>query len=70
MGEIRTKVTIKTPGRRHRGLSKIFIPNFEQISRIVLVFSLLNLNLYMSAGKLFSFLSECSEAAVLRFSLK
>ena len=65
MCEICSKLTIKTPERRHLHRSGIFIVNFEQISRrrfgvfivifeqishIVLVFLLLTLNKYMPVG--------------------
>ena len=45
MCEIYSKLTIKTPERRHRRRSGVFIVNFEQISGIVLVFPLLTLTL-------------------------
>ena len=61
MGEICTKWTIKTLELRHKGLCSFLIINFEQISHINLVFSLLNLNLFMSAEKVFSFILECFE---------
>ena len=41
MGEICSKLTIKTPERRNWRRSSVFIVNFEQISQIVLVFLLL-----------------------------
>ena len=44
MCEIYSKLTIKTPERRHWPLSGVFIVNFEQISHIVLVLPLLILN--------------------------
>ena len=44
MCEIYSKLTIKTPERRHRRGSGIFSVNFEQISHIVLPFLLLTLN--------------------------
>ena len=44
MCEIYPKLTINTPGRRYWRRSGVFIVNFEQISYIVLVFLLLNLN--------------------------
>ena len=50
MCEICSKLTIKTPERRHRRLSGVFIVNVEQISHVVLVFLLLTLNKYMPAG--------------------
>ena len=40
-----SKLTIKTPERRCWRLSVVFIVNFEHISRIVLVFLLLTLNM-------------------------
>ena len=44
MCEVCTKLAIKTPELRHWGLSSVFIVNFEQTSRIILLFLLLNLN--------------------------
>ena len=44
MFEIYSKFTIKTPERRHYTLVCYLYYNFEQISHIVLVFQLLNLN--------------------------
>ena len=44
MCEICSKLTIKTLERRQRSLSGVFIVNFEKISYVVLVFSLLKLN--------------------------
>ena len=44
MYEVCSKLTIKTPERRHWCLSGIFIVNFEQISHIVLKYLLLTLN--------------------------
>ena len=43
--EICSKLTIKTPERRHWCRSGVFIVNFEQISHLVLVFLLLTLNI-------------------------
>ena len=47
------KSAIKTPERCQWRLSGVFIDNFnfEQISHMVLLFPLLNLNKYMSGGK-------------------
>ena len=45
--EICSKLTIKTPEQRRSG---VFIVNFENISHLVLVFPLLTLSKYMSAG--------------------
>ena len=42
--EICSKLTIKTPERRHLRRSGVFIVNFEHISHLVLVFLLLTLN--------------------------
>ena len=42
--EICSKLTIKTPERRHWRRSDVFIVNFEHISHLVLVFLLLTLN--------------------------
>ena len=43
--EIRLKLTIKTPERRQWGRSGVFIGNFEHISHLILMFSLLTLNI-------------------------
>ena len=43
--KICSKLTIKTPKRRHWRRSGVFIVNFENISHLVLVFLLLTLNL-------------------------
>ena len=43
--EICSKLTIKTPERRHQRRSGVFIVNFEHISHLVLVFLLLTLNM-------------------------
>ena len=48
--EICSKLTIKTPERRHCRRSGVFIVKFENISHIFLVFLLLNLNKQMLAG--------------------
>ena len=42
--EISSKLTIKTPKRRHWLCSGVFIVNFEHISHLLLVFLLLTLN--------------------------
>ena len=42
--EICSKLTIKTPKRRHWRHSGVFIVNFEYISHLVLVFLLLTLS--------------------------
>ena len=42
--EICSKLTIKTPERRHCRCSGVFIVNFEHISHLALVFLLLTLN--------------------------
>ena len=44
-GEICPKLTIKIPERRHWRRSGIFIVNFQHISRLLLVFLLLTLNM-------------------------
>ena len=44
MCEVCSKLTIKTPERRHWRRSGVFIVNFEQISHIVLIYLLLTLN--------------------------
>ena len=43
--EICSKLTIETPERRQGRRSGVFIVNFEQISRLVLVFLLLTLKM-------------------------
>ena len=42
--EIYSKLTIKTPERRHWRRSGVFIVNFEYISHLILMFLLLTLN--------------------------
>ena len=42
--EIYSKLTIKTPERRHGRHSGVFVVNFELISHLFLVFLLLTLN--------------------------
>ena len=54
MCEICSKLTIKTPEQCHWSCSAVFIVNFEQISRIVLVFPLLTLNKWIPARLLVS----------------
>ena len=49
--KICSKLTIKTPERRHWRRSGVFIFNFERISHIILVFLLLTLSRYMPARK-------------------
>ena len=48
--KICSKLTIKTPERRHWRRSGFFNVNFEHISHIVLVFLLLTLTMLMPAG--------------------
>ena len=43
--DVCSKLTIKTLERRHWRRSSVFIVNFERISRLVLVFLLLTLNI-------------------------
>ena len=50
--EICLKLPIKSSERRQWRWSGVFIVNFEPISHHFLVFLLLTLNKYMSAGKL------------------
>ena len=50
MCEVCSKLTKKTPERRHCRRSGVFIVNFERISHIVLVFPLLILNKEMPVG--------------------
>ena len=49
--EISSKLTMKTPERRHWCRSIVFIFNFEHISHLVLVFLSLTLSRLMSAGQ-------------------
>ena len=42
--EIYSKLTVKVPEQYQRRHSDVFIINFEQFSKIILVFPLLNLN--------------------------
>ena len=48
-----SKLTIKTPERRHWRRVGVFIVNNEHISHLFLVFLLLTLNNYMLAGIIF-----------------
>ena len=48
--ELCSKLTIKTPERRHRRGSIVFIVNFEHVSHLFSVFLLLILIKYMPAG--------------------
>ena len=48
--EISSKLTIKTPKRRHWRRSGVFIDNFEEISHLVLVLLFLTLSKSMPAG--------------------
>ena len=45
-----SKLTIKTPKRRHRRRSGAFIVDFEHISHHFLLILLLTLNMYLFAG--------------------
>ena len=47
---ISSKLTMKTPERRHWRGSGVFIVNVERISHLVLVFHLLTLNMQLPAG--------------------
>ena len=49
MFEIYSELTKKTPERRQRRCSDVFIVNFEEVSRMV--FPLLTLNNEVTAGK-------------------
>ena len=51
--EICSKLTIKTPERRHWRHSGVFIVNSEHIPHLVLVFLLLTLNMYLLVGLAF-----------------
>ena len=53
--EICSKITRKTPKRRHWRRSGVFIVNSEHISPLVPVFLLLTLNMYSLAGLIRSF---------------
>ena len=48
--ETSSKLTIKTPERRHWRRPDVFIVNFEHVSHLVLVFLLLTLDRQMPAG--------------------
>ena len=50
--EICSKLTIKTPERRHWDHSSVFIVNFKHISHLFLELLLLTLNKWMLVGKL------------------
>ena len=52
--EICSKLTIKTPERRHWGGSGVFTVNFEHISHLFLEYLLLTLNKQVLTGKHFS----------------
>ena len=54
MLEICSKLTIKTPERRHRHCSGVFLVTFEQISHIALLFPLLALNKRMLTELIFN----------------
>ena len=56
--EICSKLTIKTPERRHWHWSRVFIFNFEHISHLVLLYLLLTLNMYLPAGNVQTNISE------------
>ena len=49
--ELRSKLTTKMSGRYHCSHSDVFIFNFEHFSCLALMFLLLNLSKYWSAGK-------------------
>ena len=49
--KICSKLTIKTPERRHWRRSSVFIVNFEDISHLVLVLLLATLNMEFPEGK-------------------
>ena len=49
--EICSKLAIKTPERRHWHRYGVFIVNLEHISRLVLVFLLLPLNMLLPTGE-------------------
>ena len=54
MSEICLTLTIKTPERRHWRRSGVFVFNFEQISHIALVFSLLLCTSKYRLGQIFT----------------
>ena len=56
--KICSKLTVKTPERRHQRRSGVFIVNFEHISHLFLVFLLPTLNKQMLAGPRFESLSR------------
>ena len=49
--EICSKLTVKTPKRRHWRRSGVFIVNFKHISHLALMFLLLSLNMQLPAGR-------------------
>ena len=57
--EICSKLTVKTPERRHWRHSGVFVVNFEQISHPVLVFLLLALKMLLPAGLSETYLELC-----------
>ena len=59
--EICSKLTIKTPERRHWCRSGVFIVNFEHTSHLLLVLLLLTLSRQMPAGLLACFCIKYSE---------
>ena len=52
--EICSKLTINSPERRHWRRSGVFIVGFEHISRLLLVFLLLTLNMYFLTGEVWN----------------
>ena len=62
--EICSKLTIKTPERRHWCRFDFFIVNFEHISHLVLVFLLLNFNMWLPAGKEFQPLTVVKSSVI------
>ena len=64
--EICSKLTVRTPERREWRCLGVFIVNFEHISHLVLVFLLLTLNMWMSAGKRILYFSSPFSVANIR----
>ena len=68
--EICSKLTIKTPERRHQHRSGIFIVNFERISHLVLVFLLLTLNMQLPGGEIYcEHVHKCLLGVIILFEI-
>ena len=49
--DICSRLTIKTPERRHGRRTSIFIVKFEYISQFLIVFLMMTLNMYLFPGR-------------------